>query len=89
MVFKEETQLVDTSVHQGGTTSGTAQDMDEQQQSVDKDKGKAPSDEEKVRYGREHSKQSAASSVDKPREDDDMEAYRCFIMEEPPPHNDV
>ena len=81
--------LVDTSMHQGGKTSATAQDMDEKKWQVDKDKGKAPSDEDKVRCGHEQSKQSDASSADKPREDDDMEAYRCLIIEEPPPHHDV
>ena len=51
-------------------------------------KEKASSGEEKDLRGFGRSKQSAASSADKPKENDDMEAYRCLIIEEPTPHHD-
>ena len=64
-----------------------AQEMDKQQQRVTKDKGKALEDKEKV-CG-ERSKESEAPGTEKQKEYDDMEAYRCFILEEPPPQDDA
>ena len=67
---------------------GSTQDEALKIQKEDKLKEKVPIDEDVGSHRMRRTMQGVASHTDKPNADDDMEAYRCLILEEPPPPHD-
>ena len=81
--------MAEESAHSGRKATESAQDVAAKKLQEEMHKAKASIDEEKDSRRSRRSKHSTASHEDKPNDEDDIEAYRCLITEEPAPHHAI